>query len=62
MFITYNILTYINVYFLSRYVVNNEIITGTLMSKIIGYGLSPMNCAFNDIKWYCDDSEDGVVD
>lgn len=35
-----------------------KIITGTLMSKIIGYGLSPMKCAFNDIKCYCD----GVVD
>ena len=32
------------------------------MSKIIGYGLSPMKCAFNDMKCYCDDSEDGVVD
>ena len=31
------------------------------MSKIIGYGLSPMKCAFNDIKCYRDDSEDGIV-
>ena len=56
------ILTDIILYFLSQYVLKNEIITGTLMSKIIRYRLLPMKCAFNDIKCYHDDSEDGVVD
>ena len=52
----------LNLTLLSQYISNGSVINGTILSRIIDMGMSPVKCALRKHKYTTAQQSDGIID